>query len=174
MDSCPSNIFTCPDCNQNHPPFNFDCSTFQKYKIVNHIMAYCNVQINQFAAKRLAKVRNIISCDQVENNFKSSAYLAWNEEDFSGNESGSVRIGPLPPLGKSADRKKKTRRKFFRGSMSFTLDSTQSPSDGDMDTTMIPTNIVNSSQVNAASASNNSVNSIPPITNPWSNFSYFN
>jgi len=100
----------------------------------------------------------------VENNFKSSAYLAWNEEDFSGNESGSVRIGPLPPLGKSADRKKKTRRKFFRGSMSSSLDSAQSPSDGDMDTTMIPANIVNSSQVNVASTSNNSINSIPPIT----------
>jgi len=43
-------------------------------------MAYCN--INQFNAKKLLKIRNITSCDQVERNFKSSAYLAWSNIDF--------------------------------------------------------------------------------------------
>jgi len=49
-------------------------------------MAYCN--INQYVAKKLAKIRNIVSCDQVEKNFKSSAYLAWSNVDFSQDDPG--------------------------------------------------------------------------------------
>jgi len=72
-DLCSNVNFTCPDCNENHPPLDNNCSIFQNYKIVNYIMARCN--INQYNAKKLAKIRNII-CKQVETNFKSSDYLA--------------------------------------------------------------------------------------------------
>jgi len=62
--------------------------------IVNHIMAYCNV--NQFTAKRLAKVRNITNCDQVDKNFKSSAYLAWNNVEFFRDDLRPVGIESPP------------------------------------------------------------------------------
>jgi len=38
--------------------FDFSYPIYQKYKIVNHSMAYCNV--NQFQAKKLLKIRSII------------------------------------------------------------------------------------------------------------------
>jgi len=57
---------------ENHP-FDFFCPIFIKYKIVNSIMAYDN--INQYKAKKLMKLRGI-RCDQVEAIFKSSAFLA--------------------------------------------------------------------------------------------------
>jgi len=49
-----SNVnFTCPDCNENHPPLDYNCSIFQKYKIVNYIMAYYD--INQYMQKNWLK-----------------------------------------------------------------------------------------------------------------------
>jgi len=69
-DSCADNAFLCPDCGQLHPLFDTECTIFQNYKIVNFLMAYCNV--NQYIAKKLIKSRNIVSCDQVERNFKAS------------------------------------------------------------------------------------------------------
>jgi len=42
---------------------------YQKYKIVNYIMVFCNV--NQFKAKKLLKIRGITKSEQVEKTFKS-------------------------------------------------------------------------------------------------------
>jgi len=96
----------------------------------------------------------------VDKNFKSSAYLAWNSEDFSGNSSCSAGIEPLFPRRKSADGKRKTYRKVYRGSFSSTLDYSQSSSDADMDTTMISANIAGSSHDNDTTAINNPNNDI--------------
>jgi len=52
-DLCSNVNFTCPNCNKNHPPLDYNCFIFQKYKIVNYIMAYCN--INQYNAKNWLK-----------------------------------------------------------------------------------------------------------------------
>jgi len=87
-ESCADSFFLCPDCVQLHPLFDTECSIFQKYKVTNYIMAYCN--INQYVAKKLAKIRNIVSCDQVKKNFKSSAYLAWNSIDLSQEDPGFI------------------------------------------------------------------------------------
>jgi len=38
-EMCLTKSFTCLDCKEIHLSFNFSCSIFQKYKIVNHIMA---------------------------------------------------------------------------------------------------------------------------------------
>jgi len=43
LDSCVDNAFLCSDCDQLHPLFDTGCNIFQKYKIVNYIMAYCNI-----------------------------------------------------------------------------------------------------------------------------------
>jgi len=73
-DACADNSFLCPDCGQLHPLFDTECSIFQKYKVTNYIMAYCN--INQYVAKKLAKIRNIVNCEQVEKTL--SLQLTWH------------------------------------------------------------------------------------------------
>jgi len=42
-------------------------------------MAYCN--INQYKAKRLIRIRNIDSIEQVELAFRASAYFAWSSQN---------------------------------------------------------------------------------------------
>jgi len=100
-------------------------------------MAYCNV--NQFTAKRLAKIRNIANCDQVERNFKSSAYLAWNNVELFSEEPRSDGLKSFPFPEKNAERKNrnKNRRKSHKDSLSSTLD-TGLPSEVDFDLAMIP------------------------------------
>jgi len=51
-------------------------------------MAFCNVK--QYKAKRLFKTKNIISIEQVEQTFKSSAYYTWNLK-FPESEENSMR-----------------------------------------------------------------------------------
>jgi len=126
-DSCSNSVFICPDCNQNHSPFDVDCNTFQKYKVINHIMAYCNV--NQFNVKKLAKIRNITSCDQVEKNFKSSAYLTWNNVDYSREDSRSIGLRTHPSSLRNFERNNKNRRKSFRRNYTSTSDLGQMMSD---------------------------------------------
>jgi len=60
---CESEIFNCPNCKSEYPPFEASCLIFLKYKIVDAIIAYCN--INQFKAKRLMKSRKLVSLNQV-------------------------------------------------------------------------------------------------------------
>jgi len=166
----------CPDCNQNHSSFDGSYQILQKYKIINHIMTYCNV--NQFNAKKLYKVRNITNCDQIKRNFKSSAYLAWKntdyfQEDGEGNRhlapsSSSINIG----------RNFKRRRKLHRGSNTSTSDSGQMISDNKIDVTLIlstnrnstndiidnlrvissDTNIINSARNEIPASINNRIN----------------
>jgi len=121
-------------------------------------MAYCNV--NQFTAKRLAKVRNITNCDQIDKNFKLSAYLAWNNADFFRDNPKPVGIESRPPPEKIVDRKNKNRQKIYRGSFSSTLDTGQSPSEFDMDLTLIPANNSISSNDNDTNFNKNSNNGL--------------
>jgi len=81
------------DYNQSHPLFDGDWPILQKYKIINYVMAYCN--INQFNAKKFIKIRNITSPGQIERIFKSSAYLAWNNIEFlQENGEGNRQLAP--------------------------------------------------------------------------------
>jgi len=132
-DSCADSAFMCPDCNQIHL-FFVGCSIFQKYKIINYIMAYCN--INQYIAKKLVKIRNITSYNQVEKNFKSSAYLAWDNVDFSQEESKPVgRV--TPSTFRSIGGKDKSKRKPLRKKYKSTSHSGQLLSENDLDVTLI-------------------------------------
>jgi len=136
----------CPDCNQNHSPFDDGCQNLQKYKIINHIMAYCNV--NQFNVKKLCKARNITSCDQVEKNFKASAYLAWRNTDYFQEDGEGYRH--LAPSSSSMNivRNFKRKRKLHRSSQPMTLDSGHLVSGNEMDVTLIPsTNHISTNEI---------------------------
>jgi len=69
---CSSENFSCINCKGLHHPFDLSCSIFHKFKLINTIMAYCN--INQYKAKRLIKIRNISNIEQAEQIFKSSTF----------------------------------------------------------------------------------------------------
>jgi len=140
-DTCLDRDFICPDCNLNHPPFDGGCPIFQKYKIINYVMAYCN--INQFNAKKLVKIRNITSPDQVERNFKSSPYLAWNNIEYT-QKNGERSRCLIPSSTLNLERNYKRRRKVHRDSNMSTSDSGQMLSGNKMDFTLIPATNSNS------------------------------
>jgi len=71
VDMCNSDGFCCVNYGGSHHPFDQFYPVFYKYKLKH---SSCNV--SQF--KRLLKTKNIISIDQVEQVFKSSAYYDWN------------------------------------------------------------------------------------------------
>jgi len=79
-DSSNVNELICVNCKGPHHPFDVSCLIFLKYKIINTIMAYCN--INQYKVKRLIRVRNIENLEQTELVFKASAYYAWFSEPY--------------------------------------------------------------------------------------------
>jgi len=57
VDACNLDGFCCVNCGGSHHPFDQFCSIFYKYKLVNTVMAFCNV--SQFKAKRLFKTKNV-------------------------------------------------------------------------------------------------------------------
>jgi len=115
-------------------------------------MAYCN--INQYIAKKLAKTRNIVNCEQVEKNFKSSAYLAWNNMDDTG---FTGRAPQLLTYRSTGDRKRNKRNPLKDRSIS-TSDSGQRLSDNDLNATVVPnlgyTNSKDSTAIPSGSNSN--------------------
>jgi len=71
--TCEVKSFNCRDYKESLS-FRFFYPIFIKYKIVNSIMTYDNV--NQYKAKKLMKLKGITRCDQVEVILISSAFLA--------------------------------------------------------------------------------------------------
>jgi len=53
LDMCNSDVLCCINCKNTHHPFDIECPIFHKYRIINAIMAFCNV--NQYKAKKLFK-----------------------------------------------------------------------------------------------------------------------
>jgi len=126
----------CPDCRQSYAPFDNGCSIYLKYELVNSVMAYCNV--SQFIAKKFIKSKNICSRDQVEKVFKSSAYLAWENNDFLSNF-GTSEISSTPSviIGKTKNPPKR-RFKSNRKTSTAASDSDQAHSSDFIDITLIP------------------------------------
>jgi len=103
---CNSDAHCCINCKGAHHPFDMDCPIFNKYKIINATMAYCN--INQFKAKKLIKARNITTMDQVERTFKSSAYFAWSLLGVD-SEADSVRGSSIASLRRDLQDRRRSR-----------------------------------------------------------------
>jgi len=134
---CQSVTFQCPDCKQNHAPFDFNCSIFQKYQLINHVMAFCNT--SQFIAKRLIKSKNISNCNQVERIFKSSAYLAWDNFDLL-SEHDITDSGSFPPISRFRMRRSASRKsKPNKLNNPTIVDNDYNCNNNSMDNTLVPT-----------------------------------
>jgi len=117
-DSCNAIDYCCVNCKRPH---HFDASVpiFHKYKSINTVMAFCN--INQYKTKRLIKARNIDSVEQVELTFKATAYYAWNAQDLAPGTNLLKRSSTLS-LHKSSQldlRKLRRRRRSNSGNLNF-------------------------------------------------------
>jgi len=100
-------------------------------------MTYCNV--NQYFAKKLTKIRNIMSFDQVEKTFKFSAYLAWDNVDFSQEEVKPIGQVTHPSTFRSIGGKGRSKCKSLRERYTSTSNSGQMASENDFDIILIPT-----------------------------------
>jgi len=101
---CLRDSYTCPDIN---------CSIYQKYELINCVMALCDV--SQFIAKRQIKNKNICNFEQVKRIFKSPAYLAWDNTDILSNY-GVMENSSIPSISnykvKSLSKRKLKSNKF--------------------------------------------------------------
>jgi len=133
---CQSDVFQCPDCKLNHAPFDFNCSVFQKYRLVNHVMAFCNT--SQFIAKRLIKSKNITDCSQVESFFKSSAYFAWDKVDLF-SEHDIADSSSVPSVSRIRIKGSANRRiKLNKRSNQEIVNNDCNENNNNMDNTLVP------------------------------------
>lgn len=72
---CNSDMTRCINCGGEHRATDFACPMLSQARIVNTIMAFTNS--SRALARRLMRVKNISSPNQVEGLLRSHAYLAW-------------------------------------------------------------------------------------------------
>jgi len=83
--------------------------------------------------KKLFRNNNISKCEQVEEIFKSSTYLAWNNNLISNTSESSPSITTLNSRNTT-----KRRRKIYRFRDNHTTGDDQVSSDSNIDQTLVP------------------------------------